>query len=583
MKKFFTLLGVALIGLCSAQAAVNPAEVKFEGFKKQIQLRELTPQERAQAATDFNRGSQVVKRAWETSMYHYENYIVNKGHLVDIVKFTMPETNKHAEFKDLPYWCVQFQICRWRKSEDFTKDPSTVLNVVVTWPCKANINPPLEDADVDLTPENSEIASVAELAASKSYSTEHNTFFNFMYPESQGARNFLPSHTAKGDFLGWPIWSNQGGAFSQINGKGEYQFYNDEGLEKYTYLSIDSAVDSANGNESEIEMPFEFFLEKTDDTSDRTNITGTYKGVADLFDMVRGDYTYNFSDVHIFAGGVSDIDENIDGVYLWSVPFGFNDNVTDFTPVQKYYLAACEAPGLISWGNADKGRDVPFQSDLVGIYLTAEQQKDDANWRWVTGSFWTKKDAEFYNQQFDMVQPETIEVETQFGTVPYLSINPSANTMVPGGYSELWSTDNGFAGVYAARNKYMCAPTMLAVNTVDGLIIDGIDDAKNTYVASYKGKVVYHYDVDNMSNTREIENLVGEYVPVSGVEFVDAENNFTISAANGSINVVSDNAQILVFDLSGKLVASAKGSANFNLNKGLYIVKVGKEVKKVVL
>lgn len=59
----------------------------------------------------------------------------------------------------------------------------------------------------------------------------------------------------------------------------------------------------------------------------------------------------------------------------------------------------------------------------------------------------------------------------------------------------------------------------------------------------------------------------------------------SISVNGGTLNINADNADVRVYTVSGAAVVSEKvsGSASFNLDKGIYIVKINNTVKKVIV
>ncbi len=70
----------------------------------------------------------------------------------------------------------------------------------------------------------------------------------------------------------------------------------------------------------------------------------------------------------------------------------------------------------------------------------------------------------------------------------------------------------------------------------------------------------------------------------SGVENVTVKDNVVVNVVNGSISVNGNNdASVAVYSVDGRLVNISQGNVNINVPAGVYLVKVGSTVNKVVV
>ncbi len=61
-------------------------------------------------------------------------------------------------------------------------------------------------------------------------------------------------------------------------------------------------------------------------------------------------------------------------------------------------------------------------------------------------------------------------------------------------------------------------------------------------------------------------------------------DNTVVNVANGSINVAGNNgAAVAVYSVDGRLVSLSQGNVSINVPAGVYMVKVGSTVNKVVV
>ena len=128
------------------------------------------------------------------------------------------------------------------------------------------------------------------------------------------------------------------------------------------------------------------------------------------------------------------------------------------------------------------------------------------------------------------------------------------------------------------------------IGSTEGAGVYFNDGTPASYTAKTTEDVVYHYNPENINDTKTIP-AVGSMVVEnggSGVKEVLAEGNFNVSAHNGAISVMAgENGRVSIYSINGQLVKSVDAKAGQTVNveaaKGLYIVKAGKKAVKVVL
>lgn len=575
MKKFFTLLGAAFIAVSGMQMDAAQPNVTLIGPKK-------TAAEFSQILEPINYETQktqkrVIKRSWESGQFKYDCYFVNQGVLTDWWGFTMGEGEAAhpATFEDLPYWALQIQIVRNRKTNP-SEATQSLYNFLVTWPSKGRLEAPAYYDDYDYTDENAKIASLEDFASVKD---PYAHFLVNQDVDNNSIYNILPVYVKNEDdsetFAGYPMWGKLiTNFFSNINGT-KYQIAN---VSELSHFNIGSAKDGMNSADLKMTMALSFV--NVDNDSDIQTLEGDWDGEVVCMDMKALDFTYNFDEFHVFNGGILKSLGDYDEVFPY--PFQYKvDGSTSFDPVNQFYYFGCEKPGYLFIKDGAKA----FDPDNIK-YTTDDKNIQADQIRYARGGFFSNDD-QFENKKFNMLMPEYYQYKDPFyGDQTILLMTPEPGSLVPGGYSDTFGDWSGIYGSYGAAaeyNRYFSEGTYLAFNTPNGIAFSAADNVGNLYHGNFSGKVIYHYDPTDMNLTREIGPLTGELDPEAGVVNVKADADFTVRAANGQINVMANGQNVRLFNLEGRLVGSAKGNASFNVAKGLYIVVVGKTAKKVIL
>ena len=103
---------------------------------------------------------------------------------------------------------------------------------------------------------------------------------------------------------------------------------------------------------------------------------------------------------------------------------------------------------------------------------------------------------------------------------------------------------------------------------------------KNAILYIPKGTLSAYEKVDPWRNFWNIQER--EY---SRIDNIKENNDVNVTVSNGiiSVNGLSEQSIVEIFDISGKMVHRGNDDIIFGLDKGIYIVKIGNKSTKVVI
>lgn len=310
-----------------------------------------------------------------------------------------------------------------------------------------------------------------------------------------------------------------------------------------------------------------------------------YVGTGNYMGWVREDYELEIKNPpHVFYMGVAE-DEEDKGGPVFDKSYELNKYYL-FFPVGNIAVNTEAAAGGAFNPDARQG-----QKGYVGFGFTKEAQDknemDGSHWIWFKGPFYLDKGTENPFAYLNLRMPD-YEYDKVYGWVPvnYCPVNCS---IIPYGISNCYWGDWGMMLCYQENIVTLRRPTSMGIGTPEGIYVDGVDNFGNTWKTNkYNGKFVFHYNENNIDEIQELDAIQPN--PLDGVSPIESivKEGVAIVAADGVINVAStQDAVAYVYDFSGALVASQAvvggKNVNINVNNGMYIVKVGKTVKKVVL
>lgn len=532
MKKISTLLGTLFLGAIAASAAIVPTQdVQFtnEGLQKV----------RTKMAMNVI-NAQNVAEAPGTNRFSYTD---NNGVVWDLnfslladdawYNYLADNTGKPLQsFEDFPYYMVQ---CLLRNDQQ----KRTYILAFLSWPC------------IGLFQEDEQDNWMEPLTVEQLLQTPYTTFKEtgmVGFSEADDAFCFLSSTFVGGCTVDGSLY------YTNIDQPSTIQLV---------------AYDSADQN-MQLKTAFNFIADPNDPSSKKTSKRINYNGEAEVLGFQHLDYLIDYETVHIFNGGMIDSDS----AELFNTEWG---------PFRQYCISACK-----------KGCQT-YLADGAKAYTTEDilqsvTKNEASNYNWVFGPLFSAASSEKPYDTWSMLAPER-EYSAEWGWLDITT--PIAGSFVPFGYVTdvyPWSEEPNKGGfgvevVMNAKYEILQEGSTISVGTPEGLVITGDDSYGNTYVGSFTGNITYHPNPENMQETVDLP-AVGDNNAVK--DLFNEASSVRVNAANGAISVNSEKAaNVEIFSVGGAKVAakSVKGgnTVSFPAAKGIYLVKVGNVVKKVIL
>lgn len=560
MKKLITMIGVGLLGIFGMQAAhIDPAQMKLVGPTpefKQVLSQKLTVSQLE--AETVNRPERVQKRVWQSGNYIYAGYLQKIGKLTEVLALTGLDGNLMTH-EDVPFYAVRFLLYRYPKGSTIENYDSEI-DAVCSWPTYRT----WRTTDVDP-------AVSSEMVPLDEFVHTEGTVKTFRWNNySQVTSNLFPSVDQQDNVVTFPIWSNiMPELTSTYQGTGNLTFTS--AGSRYTNFVLETYDEEKDNT---MLIPFDFYF------SNDASCSGRYNGPVELRDIVRQDFQLNLSNIHIYNGGIISSESNPN---YYEMPFSYPEE--SWAPVRQFYIYAVSDNTEVIIDS--QNQEVPFDSQLLKLNFTCAPTEVS----FLSGALFSDKDVtKPFEQAWALVEPQLYY--DQVYEMDFYLMNPYPGAIPTSGLSQdrdfyPWSY---YDGLVVAIDGYEKNPYIFSIKngTTEGLLMRGADMAENTYNLDYTGKIIYHYDAKNMKLTEELES-VGTMDPnAAAVNAIAAEEGVNVIARNGAISVVADrDAQVAIYTLDGAVVANGKVVAgetyNVNVNKGLYLVKVGKKACKVVL
>lgn len=192
--------------------------------------------------------------------------------------------------------------------------------------------------------------------------------------------------------------------------------------------------------------------------------------------------------------------------------------------------------------------------------------------------------------EYNVAEAKIVE-DPDFGA--YLSVKPEPYKFMGYGLGikeiEPWSLQYGMRVYTHNYLNYMStasnAVNKIVLGSTEGLQAHFTDTYSNTYNISYKGKINYYYDPNDLSKVRVIES-VGDYV-YDSVEEIAAEKANIATEQDAILVSVENDSNVAVYSLAGVKIADSKVNAGATLRveaaKGIYVVVVNGKSAKVAL
>lgn len=590
MKKLYAILAAAIVAVgafvADAAAPKLPQAIVTPETRLTLQKRA----EQVSKMAEFTPGTELIG----TRSYTVGNMLYTLRFIRDtenewykVLSFINPDTGKPFEpgevtFDYFPFYNIMMVLVGYDISKG-QPDLATYLPFYTVWPCYYYFSQYYENAgeEIPVDQRNLDIVSIEDLcnAAGKGFC---GTFREWR--EVNGGYNPNPYLNADNEIEAWSITS--GGFMKEVAGA--------------TLMFNGSDCTTFNSGNQIMEWIFRGYLPETDELSvglkyplmyktstgaDRQTtlnvaFQGTYRQDIEPVSIVS-----DITDTHIFYTGEAS-----------SKTFGKKDPyiLDSWGPLDRYYIFA----SMSEYIRVNIPLDLKeFNQDQIGFIFTdnapAEVQLDPESQSYIFGSLYLSTGSQKPYGEYTMPAVEYI-VDPVWGAM--LKTKPEPNTIIPAytiavfddkgnqlpaddSYVEL----DGLNVVYLGGNQNLLAGAKGVVGGKKGIEFAGTDLYNNTFLASTTGKFKFHADPKNVQAFEELD-AVGDY---NGAEnIVDAEN--AIIAADGKVIVnAANDIEVNVYTLDGVAVKSVvvKGgnAAVIELGNGLYIVKAGNDVKKVVL
>lgn len=585
MKKIFTLLAAAAV-VASAGAITPKALQNQKGELSAMGAHKLlttASQVTADHYAGITRPGQV-KRSYTQGTLTYELIMVIGGNLGQYF-------NGAPTIEQLPYYGVEYILTAYNASDVQV----SMIPVLLAWPTKYMYDlidwdgPTVEVPDgqggteLDIPDELKDLSPV-----SLSWFVDHSEYYRRFFNTYDGYIMLSVVAETPGALWDGPyaygMWGFSGAKYNQK----DIQLYTDWTIENQNGDCSKIEFESYSLDDDTFEDTNYFTFEYT--TGGKSQLNLNYSGWAYIQGFEAKNVSVPMTELHIFNAGILDGEEMGDTYPFYEYP---EENL------QMYYIMACDENIQIGHSSdqvAEIEKDPTFSTDKVGFFLSANGNPEESYFYY--GYLFNALNTRPENMQWNYKAPTTFEYEEYGQTITlYDWLTPTANMFV--GPRELYSETEYSPwslqyGVKVVRNNgYLCYPTKesnyMAANTANGFVFNFNDQFDNNIYLPFDGTLVFHGDYEDMTVAEEI-NAKGNFVPEnSAVKNIMANlSGLRVSAANGRIAVTSmEGADVQIFSLNGNLVKAAHVNAGNTLNveaaKGLYIVKAGKEVRKVVL
>lgn len=594
MKKIFTLAAAAL-ALTATAAPKMPMEKA-----------ELTPEAQQRMATHMAAfqnnaletidGEIVAKRSYFVGNWQYDLLVVTMGDLVDNVTFG---SGYKPTFDDIPLYGVEYFL----SGVNTATAKETSLALLLGWPSKywgqlmtwegpweeiPNEEDPSDpDYDIPVAMRDYEIVPIADLCEGQPLGAMFMCT-GYASPLTVVKDTALPEQWA-GPYC-WPALPFGGLKVDNVPIEADYEwsFENQNG---------ESCIVSFEDYSYDPDYMEDYFLTASHWYYSQENTMKTfdlnYDGTGAAFGWDDRTYDVNLSEVYIYNAGTLNEDNNNF--------YEFTDNGED---LQMWRVMFCNEEIQIGYRTTDQAAIEAdptytncFEENAYMRYFPASENANLDNAFFGRATLFSPAGtAKPENTQWNLKQAEDKEF-TILGkpTTVHDYLVPEANMFVQYGIRSAGNEYSSWASEYGTwtnlHNSMMIAADkdgVIAMNTPEGMLIRYTNDTRVTLNMTYNGKIAF---CPNNQNILQVEEMVstGTFEPEVGVaELFGTKGGVKVGARNGMISIDSMEAgNVAVYTMDGALVNATRTNGNSTVNipaaKGMYIVKVGNETRKVVL
>lgn len=559
--------------MCStAVAAVLPNGIDTRDLKLTPEGAQMvsTMHAKAAAGVDITVGQKkLIHKIYSDNVYDWELIVAtNSQNWYEVLQ---KNDGSKITFEEMPYYWVNYILFAKRKADE---KQVTALQIPLMWPTyfwweqskaplAAGLNPfeAIKPEDMDLSIvtniELFEATAAEQLGKSFYYSGEPDPYFGDNTNSWIGFYPIAPNYWYPGG-EGWPQTYN--GAETALKDGDQTK----NSLIEFTSWDPEERT---------------YQLENTLFFENGSTLNLNFNGEARMMGFVKEHYEVPFLTApHVVYVGEEDGKTlDLDNMYESS----------DWGPFTKFFVlggtGGCEAV-------VRNGQNV-FNQDWTSAMGIARVEAD-SEFGYYSGYLFKPANTKATDPYgwWDMKDPN-IEYNDRTGNYMGNDMEPRLNQLMPAGYNDSYmpwsSTDDGdcFYLVNEGYYTYLAPYTRFCIGDKEqGLFLYGTDNYGNTYHGSYAGNIVLHTDPKDLSKTTEIPAISD----IDAVEGVAAAEGAKIIAGNGVVSVVAEeDVNVAVYNLAGACVKAsdlkAGNSMVIELEDGIYVVKAGNAVKKVVL
>lgn len=573
MKKITTVLMAICLGLFAAHA-LNPADAGIITNAKY----EITPEGRRimnsltqrQLCGAVEEGDQTMTRSFIDNAGNVWNLsvLLTQTKICDIVHFQDDVTGEivYYGFDRLPYYVCNFLLYM---ADANTGDLTSYVTFVACWP-SYYIYEQIFSYKGELNADGSIPEKYRDYAPVTMTQLANDPDFTNNFREAPYIGSDIQKGTTKFEF--WTLLENamdSSGGTCTINKEEARTMCTDTMGSSFVFTSYDNETSEIN---STITLYYTFLSTGRNSTS-RLKYAGTAR--VEGFEEINVDLP-EFGDLHLFNTGSMSSDS-----------FGDLNPFTDvWGPFTGFYMAIGDKNMI--W-EVDTTAPV-FAPDVIkenGIMVEPAELDAHANklfgYLFADPKYSADPTLDPASGDFKCIWP----FEGEEDGIPYTEIVPYVNTFTPSGYSyDSWSDEYGVLIYVENFPDLIAANSRIGWGMTSGFRASIGNSYKKTVNAQSTGKVIYHYNPEDLAAVREF-SLVGDGDWDAGVEGVMISTAI-VTASNGVISVEAGApTDVAIYSLDGVCLlrkAAAQGeTVSLEAPKGIYVVNAEGRSVKVVL
>jgi hypothetical protein len=486
-----------------------------------------------------------------------------------------------GDFKDTPYWVAAVYLQGYDSSMTYN---GTYLLYEMFWPARcaakdydmsnAPAYPWVEDTD-----ESWEFWGPISIEEMIDDSSIYSVFYMSTLTETGGIYPY--SMDDNGNFNGWGMmdesmyYTYYDMTFSTYLGNDAYQS-NDRGTNKIDFIEYLRDEDWMNAD-------IAAYLKLKSSSSRNYKLLVPYQGVAGIYGFSNANYNIPCGQIHIFNTGQASSTDSDKAYWYEEMVWG---------PLTRLYMYMPSDLMEVVVPSSATDFATAHDANNIGINFIDTSDAVYDNYTYIAGYIYSEANLETLPSQHTWTLIEPKFTYDEDWEVDVVSFAPEADCIIPTTYDETTGNEYPFSAADATEiwlrgNAANLQPgSTFTIGTTNGAEFVGHNTSGDNYCFNTKSNIIYHPNPSNVQTTVEIASVgditkVDELVAggVEGVNVVANAGVLSVSVANAT--------NVYVYSLAGQLVGSANvaagESAQFAVDGGVYLVKAGDAVKKVVL